>query len=117
MERQVEMGGREKLVIGGDFNASVGRNQYRQGVCGRYGLGVSNEAGRDLINWCDQVGLAYANSYHRHARRGTWLHPARGTWHELDGFLVRRGEGRVDEEDEDERREGLVGSQAEDARG
>ena len=92
MERQVEMGGREKLVIGGDFNASVGRNQFRQGVCGRYGLGVSNEAGRDLINWCDQVGLAYANSYHRHARRGTWLHPARGTWHELDGFLVRRGE-------------------------
>ena len=50
MERQVEMGGSEKLVIGGDFNASVGRNQFSEGVCGRYGLGVSNEAGRDLIN-------------------------------------------------------------------
>ena len=31
MERQVEMGGSEKLVIGGDFNASVGRNQFREG--------------------------------------------------------------------------------------
>ena len=41
MESQVEMGGSEKLVIGGDFNASVGRNQFREGVCGRYGLGVS----------------------------------------------------------------------------
>ena len=41
---------------------------------------------------CGQVGLAYTNSYNRHARRGTWLHPARGPWHELDGFLVKRGE-------------------------
>ena len=31
IERQVEMGGSEKLVIGGDFNASVGRNQFREG--------------------------------------------------------------------------------------
>ena len=31
MERQVEMGGSEKLVIGGDFNDSVGRNQFRKG--------------------------------------------------------------------------------------
>ena len=31
MERQVEMGGSEKLVIGGDFNASVSRNQFREG--------------------------------------------------------------------------------------
>ena len=31
MERQVEMEGSEKLVIGGDFNASVGRNQFREG--------------------------------------------------------------------------------------
>ena len=29
MERQVKMEGSEKLVIGGDFNASVGRNQFR----------------------------------------------------------------------------------------
>ena len=36
MERQVEMGGSEKLVIRGDFNASVDRKQFREGVCGRY---------------------------------------------------------------------------------
>ena len=31
MERQVEKGGSEKLVIGGDLNGSVGRNQFREG--------------------------------------------------------------------------------------
>ena len=86
------MRGNKKSVIGGDFNANVVRNQFREGVCGRYGLEVSNEAGRDLINWCSQFGLAYANSYHRHARRGTWLHPVMGSFHELDKFLVRSGE-------------------------
>ena len=96
MEKQVEMGGKEKLIIGGDFNASVGRNQNRPGVCGRYGLGLSNEAGRDLVNWCGEVGLAYANSYVRHVRRGTWFHQARGRWYELDGFLVRsRDRGKI----------------------
>ena len=37
MERQVEVRGIEKLVIGGEFNASVGRYQFTEGVCGRYG--------------------------------------------------------------------------------
>ena len=37
-------------------------------------------------------GLVYVNSYMRHARRGTWQHPATGVWYELDGFLVRKEE-------------------------
>ena len=36
------MGNRERIVIGGNFNASIGR-----GVCGKYVLGRGNEAGRD----------------------------------------------------------------------
>lgn len=92
MESQVAMNGNERLVIGGDFNASVGRNAERRGVCGKYGLGIMNEAGRDLIEWCEVHGLAYVNSYMGYARRGTWRHMARGTWHELDGFLVKGSE-------------------------
>ena len=30
------MGADNRLVIGGDFNASIGRNSQRQMICGRY---------------------------------------------------------------------------------
>ena len=34
LESQIAMSGRERLVIGGDFNANVGRGNARAGVCG-----------------------------------------------------------------------------------
>ena len=93
LESQLGMGGREKLVIGGDFNASVGRNRVgRNGVYGTFGINEMNDAGRDWMDWCGTNGLAYVNSYMRHARRGTWQHPRTGRWYELDGFLVRKEE-------------------------
>ena len=92
MERQVAMGNRERIVIGGDFNASIGRGGERRGVCGKFGLGRGNEAGRDLVDWCEEIGMAHVNSFMRYKRRGTWKHPATGRWHKLDGFLVRGGE-------------------------
>ena len=45
LESQIAMSGRERLVIGGDFNANVGRGNARRGVCGKYGVGNINEAG------------------------------------------------------------------------
>ena len=92
LETQVAMSGRAKLIIGGDFNANVGRNESREGVCGRFGVGSMNEAGRDLIEWCEEFGLAYVNSFYMHARRGTWCHPRFGRWYELDGFIMRGSE-------------------------
>ena len=71
LERQVAMGNREKIVIGGDFNASIGRGGERRGVCGKYGLGRGNEAGRDLVDWCEEMGMAHVNSFMRYKRRGT----------------------------------------------
>ena len=70
MERQVAMGNRERIVIGGDFNASIGRGGERRGVCGKYGLGRGNEAGRDLVDWCEEMGMAHVNSFMRYKRRG-----------------------------------------------
>ena len=92
VERQMRMSRNERVIIGGDFNANVGRNEERPGVCGKYGIGVMNEAGRNLIEWCEENELAYVNSYMRHARRGTWLHMRYGRWYELDGFVVRKNE-------------------------
>ena len=74
VESQVAIGGNERLVIGGDFNASVGINEGRMAVYGKFGIGRMNEAVRDLIEWCEQHELVYVNSYMRHERRGTWFH-------------------------------------------
>ena len=98
LEIQVAIGGRDRLVIGGDFNSNVGRMNARRGVCGKYGVGRMNEAGRDLIDWCEEHELVYVNSFMRHARRGTWFNVRYGRWYELDGFIVRKSErhGMVD---------------------
>ena len=82
----------KRLLIGGDWNANVGRGSARNGVCGEFGVGRMNDAGRDLIEWCEANGLAYANSFVRHAERGTWFNRMYGRWYELDGFVVRQNE-------------------------
>ena len=82
----------ERLLIGGDWNANVGRGSARNGVCGEFGVGRMNDAGRDLIEWCEANGLAYAISFVRHAERGTWFNRMYGRWYELDGFVVRQNE-------------------------
>ena len=53
LESSMAISGCERLVLGGDSNASVGRGNWRQGVCGKYSLGRMNEAGEDLIDWYD----------------------------------------------------------------
>ena len=54
--------------------------------------GKMNDAGRDLFEWCEAKGLAYANSFVRHAERGMWFNRMSGRWYELDGFVVRQNE-------------------------
>ena len=51
-----------------------------------------NEAGRDLIDWCEEYGLCYISSFMRHARRGTLLQMRYDHWYERVGFLVRKSE-------------------------
>ena len=92
LESQLSMCRNERLLIGGDWNANVGRGSARNGVCGEFGVRRMNDAGRDLIEWCEANGLAYANSFVRHAERGTWFNRMYGRWYELDGFVVRQNE-------------------------
>ena len=80
----------ERLLIGGDWNANVGRRSARSRVCGDFGVGRINDAGRYLIEWCEANGLAYANSFVRHAERGTWFNRMYGRWYELEVFVVRQ---------------------------
>ena len=88
--RQVAYGGGNRLVIGGDFNMSVGKGNAREGVCGRYGVGRMNEQGRDFVEWCEENELVWVNSYMKHRRRGTWFSARYHRWYELDGFVLRK---------------------------
>ena len=45
----------------GDWNAKVG-NQEIPGVTGKFGLGVQNEAGQRLIEFCQENALVIANT-------------------------------------------------------
>ena len=56
------------LFIIGDWNAKVG-SQEILGVTGKFGLGVQNEAGQRLIEFCQENTLVLANTlFQQHER-------------------------------------------------
>ena len=64
------------LFIIGDWNAKVG-SQKTPGVTGKLGLGMHNEAGQRLIEFCQENALVIANTlFQQHKRRlYTWTSP------------------------------------------
>ena len=52
---------KDVLFIIGDWNAKV-RSQETPGVAGNFGLGVQNEAGQRLIEFCQENALVTANT-------------------------------------------------------
>ena len=52
---------KDVLFIMGGWNAKVG-SQETSGVTGKFGLGVWNEAGRSLIEFCQENALVIANT-------------------------------------------------------
>ena len=67
---------KDVLFIIWDWNAKVG-SQGTPGVTGKYGLGIRNEAGQRLIDFCQENALIIANTlYQQHKRRlYTWASP------------------------------------------
>ena len=67
---------KDVLFIIGDWNAKVG-SQETPGVTGKFGLGVQNEAGQRLIEFCQENALVRANTlFQQHKRRlYTWTSP------------------------------------------
>ena len=67
---------KDVLFIIGDWNAKVGSQEIR-GVTGKFGLGVPNEAGQRLIEFCQENTLLMANTlFQQHKRRlYTWISP------------------------------------------
>ena len=67
---------KDVLFIKGDWNAKVG-SQETLGVTGKFGLGVQNEAGQRLTEFCQENTLVIANTlFQQHRRRlYTWTSP------------------------------------------
>ena len=60
---------KDVIFIIGDWNAKVG-SQETPGVTGKFGLGVQNEAGQRLIEFCQENALVIANNlFQQHKRR------------------------------------------------
>ena len=67
---------KDVLFIIEDWNAKVG-SQETPGVTGKFGLGVQNEAGQRLTEFCQENTLVIANIlFQQHKRRlYTWTSP------------------------------------------
>ena len=69
---------KDVLFIIGDWNAKVG-SQEPPGVTGKFGLGIWNEAGQRLIEFCQENALVIANTLFQHHKRRHY------TWTSLAG--------------------------------
>ena len=58
---------KDVLFIIGDWNAKVG-SQETPGVIGKFGLGIQNEAGQRLIEFCQENTLVIANTLFQQTR-------------------------------------------------
>ena len=79
---------KDVLFIIGDWNGKVG-SQEIPGVTGKFGLGVQNEAGQRLIEFCQENALVIANTlFQRHKRRlYTWTSPDDQHRNQIDYIL------------------------------
>ena len=64
---------KDVLFIIGDWNAKVG-SQETPGVTGKFGLGVQNEAGQRLIEFCQENTLVITHTLFQKHKRRLYIH-------------------------------------------
>lgn len=66
-------------VIIGDFNAKIGKSKFEE-IVGPHGLGIRNERGDRLLQFCQEENMKVTNTWFQlHPRRlYTWKSPADG---------------------------------------
>ena len=69
---------KDVLFIIEDWNAKVG-SEETPGVTGKFGLGVQNEAGQRLIEFCQENALVIANTIFQEHKKRLY------TWTSTDG--------------------------------
>ena len=89
------------FIIGGQ-NAKVGSKET-PGVTGKFGLGVQNEAGQRLIEFCQENALVIANTlFQQHKRRlYTWTSPGGQHRNLIIVFAAKDGEALYSQQKKD----------------
>ena len=79
---------KDVLFVTGDWNAKVG-SQEIPGITGKFGLGIQNEAGQRLTEFCHENALVMANTlFQQHMRRlYTWTSPDGQYLNQIDYIL------------------------------
>ena len=79
---------KDVLFIIGDWNARVESKEIN-GVTGKFGLGVQNEGGQRLTEFCQEKTLVIANTlFQQHKRRlYTWKSPDGQHQNQIDYIL------------------------------
>ena len=79
---------KDVLFIIGNWNAKVG-SQDTPGLTGKFGLGIRNEAGQRLIEFCQENALVIVNTlFRQHKRRFyTWSSPDGQNQNQIDYIL------------------------------
>ena len=79
---------RDVLFMIGDWNAKVGIQETPE-VTGKFGLGVQNEAGQRLIEFCQENALVIANTFFQQYKGiiYTWTSPDGQYWNQIDYIL------------------------------
>ncbi|XP_050439147.1 craniofacial development protein 2-like [Adelges cooleyi] len=80
------------VIIMGDFNASVGKQDSSSNCLGKFGLGKQNERGARLVQFCEQLELTISNTFFQvpKRRRYTWKAPIDIRRSQIDFILVKQ---------------------------
>ena len=70
---------KDVVFIIGDWNAKVG-NQESLGVTRIFGLGVRNETGQRLIEFCQENALIIANTFFQHPSSQSYSFSSSHVW-------------------------------------
>ena len=82
---------KDVLFIIGDWNTKVGSQEIPE-VTGKFGLGVQNEAGQRLTEFCQENALVIANTLYQQPNRRlyTWISPDGQYQNHIDYVLCRQ---------------------------
>ena len=94
---------KDVLIIIVDWNAKVG-SQETPGVTGKLVLGVQNEAGQRLIEFCQENTLVIVNTlFQQHKRRlYTWTSPDGQHRNQIIFFAAKDGEALYSQQKQDQ---------------
>ena len=78
----------ETTIIMGDWNAKVGQEKTGKTV-GSFGLGMRNNRGDRLVDWCIEHRMVITNTWFKvHPRRYTWTQPGDPEKNQIDFILI-----------------------------